>query len=195
LQAKRRFLKPHMVSRGRPAFPRCADGASGDKAELTQDVVGAAAELTTGRGLGEVRANQRLPLALAASCRGFDVHPASTTRRETRSRGLETVARCGFAGLWVGVHPASTARSSARIEERDGVLAVDGEAVASLFPPLLAVPVLLAVPAGAAVLVVPPLLLVPPQPALIRASMATMARAATGRSVLLMASPSCADCV
>jgi hypothetical protein len=64
--------------------------------------------------------------------------------------------------------------------------------VAVLFPPvpvLLAVPVLLltvpVLPAGAAVLV-SPLLPVPPQPALIAAS---TARAASGRSVLLMASP------
>src|SRR5205807_4252625 len=67
-------------------------------------------------------------------------------------------------------------------------------AVRFLFPPvpvLLAVSVLLAVrlvPAGPAVLV-PPLLRVPPQPALITATMATIARAASGRSVLLMVSP------
>jgi hypothetical protein len=55
-------------------------------------------------------------------------------------------------------------------------------------PVLLAVSVLLAVrvvPAGPAVLV-PPLLRVPPQPALITA---TIARAASGRSVLLMVFP------
>src|SRR5438067_1738316 len=63
-------------------------------------------------------------------------------------------------------------------------------AVRLLFPPvpvLLAVSVLLAVrvaPAGPAVLV-PPLLRVPPQPALITAS---MARAASGRSVLVTGS-------
>jgi hypothetical protein len=44
------------------------------------------------------------------------------------------------------------------------------------------------VPALLAVLVFP-LLLVPPQPALITATMAIMARAASGRSVLVMVSP------
>jgi hypothetical protein len=61
-------------------------------------------------------------------------------------------------------------------------------AVAFLVPP---VPVLLAVSvvrAGAVVLV-PLLLLLPPQPALITATMASIARAAGGRSVLLMVSP------
>src|SRR5262249_32449517 len=59
--------------------------------------------------------------------------------------------------------------------------------LAVLLPPpgALAVPLL---PAGAAALV-PPLLRVPPQPALITATVATMARAASGRSVLLMVPP------
>ncbi|HEY9375792.1 MAG TPA: hypothetical protein VIQ02_01685, partial [Jiangellaceae bacterium] len=40
-----------------------------------------------------------------------------------------------------------------------------------------------------AAVLVPPLLREPPQPALITATMATMARAASGRSVLVMVSP------
>ena len=55
-------------------------------------------------------------------------------------------------------------------------------AVTFLLPP---VPTLLEVPA----LPVPLLLSVPPQPALITATRATMARAASGRSVLVMVSP------
>src|SRR5262249_19405054 len=73
-------------------------------------------------------------------------------------------------------------------------------AVAFLLPPvpaLLPVPVLLALPVLPAVPVLPagaagrgpPLLPVPPQPALITATTATMARAGSGRSVLLMVSP------
>jgi len=55
-------------------------------------------------------------------------HRASTARRETLSRGLETVSPRGFAGLRAGVHPASTARSSASASRSDGVLvAVDCE--------------------------------------------------------------------
>src|SRR5262249_33448569 len=71
-------------------------------------------------------------------------------------------------------------------------------AVAFLLPPVPALlpvwralpvwPAVPVLPAGAAVLV-PPLLPVPPQPALITATTATMARAGSGRSVLLMVSP------
>src|SRR5215203_1052068 len=44
-----------------------------------------------------------------ASCLSFNVHRASTARREALSRGLETGSPCGLAALRAGVHPASTA--------------------------------------------------------------------------------------
>jgi hypothetical protein len=43
----------------------------------------------------------------------FDVHRASTTRRERLPRCLETESLPGLTGLQFDVHPASTARSSA----------------------------------------------------------------------------------
>jgi hypothetical protein len=57
---------------------------------------------------------------------------------------------------------------------------------------LVVVLAVLVLPAGAAAVVpplLPVLLPVPPQPALITATMATVVRAASGRSVLLMVSP------
>src|SRR5215203_1356533 len=44
-----------------------------------------------------------------ASCLSFNVHRASTARREALSRGLETGSPCGPAAFRAGVHPASTA--------------------------------------------------------------------------------------
>src|SRR6266487_3773744 len=65
------------------------------------------------RGLRELPANQVLPLAIAATSLGSDVHLASTMRRDRFRSGLETPSTSGLPGFGGGVHPASTARSSA----------------------------------------------------------------------------------
>jgi hypothetical protein len=63
----------------------------------------------------------------------FDVHRASTTRRERLPRCLETESLPGLTGLQFDVHPASTARSSASASRSlDPGCSLDGFPVAAV---------------------------------------------------------------